>query len=594
MVDLAAALKRGWQLHQEGQYADAEAVYRQAILSNPQHPLARYCLGRLAFDAGRYESAIEHLSEAIRFDRSQAVFHGDLGQAYQSLGRWSDAAASYRAALTLDASHAATHVNLGNVLLQSGEPQQALASYQQALQCDPGLADAHSCLGVVFEQLGHVSSAIDSYRRAVALRPDYALAHFNLGTALKQDQQFEPALISLQRAIELNPNLADAHNNLGAVYEKLVQMEEAQRSFERAIQLAPDRGEFRANLGSVLRDREQPEAAIASYDEHLKRFPDDPDSRCGRGLALISLGRVREGWAEHEYRIQSKQFDSTLNLPQPLWDGSPLNGRTLLIHAEQGLGDTLQFIRYAKMAEQLGENIVLAVQPALLPLLKCSGFKNLISNELPLPDFDVQAPLMSMPHIFKTDLETIPADIPYLSVEPERIKKWRQRLSQFDGLKVGIFWQGNPRHYRDRVRSFSLRCFAPLARASNVQLISLQRAASEQIAEVAHEFQVHVLEGLDAEGGAFMDTAAVLANLDLAVVCDTAVGHLAGALGVPVWMAISVGPDWRWMFNREDTPWYPSMRLFRQTKPRQWSDVFERMAAELAQFRPMSTAPHPQ
>ena len=355
-------------------------------------------------------------------------------------------------------------------------------------------------------------------------------------------------------------------------------------STERAVLLDPKKAELHLNLGVVLKDQGHWDEALAKYDEALQIQPGHAHTLCSRSVALLSLGRFAEGWAGYEHRIGLPQFN-TLSFPQPRWEGTPLAGRTLLIHCEQGFGDTLQFIRFVKPAvERAGDGkIVLAAQPELMPLLSQSGYAGLVSKEQPLPAFDVHVPLMSLPQLLGVELDTLPCETPYLAVEQARVDKWREELKKYSGFKIGIGWQGRPDFRGDRLRSISLETFAPLADVAEVRLISLQKGpGSEQLGAGLLRFDVVDLgDEIDRTGSRFMDTAAVMQSLDLVVTSDTALAHLAGALGVRVWLALSAAPDWRWMVEREDSPWYPSMRLFRQSRLDDWTDVFERMAAEL-------------
>ena len=292
------------------------------------------------------------------------------------------------------------------------------------------------------------------------------------------------------------------------------------------------------------------------------------------------MGRFEQGWPGYEWRWKCKEFGSLPPFHPPLWDGSPLDGRTILVHAEQGLGDTLQFIRYAPLVHQRGGRVILVCQPPLIGLLTRSpGVERLVAQGEALPDYDVHVPLMSLPGLLGTTLESVPADVPYLDAEPQLVEAWRHRLGSYPGFKVGIVWQGNPKFRLDRRRSIPLAQFAPLARVPGVHLFSLQKGpGAEQLAAVTDRFPVTDLgRRLDD----FMDTAAVLKNLDLVISVDTAIAHLAGALGIPVWVALPFVPDWRWLMDREDSPWYPTMRLFRQARPGQWEDVFQRIAEAL-------------
>jgi hypothetical protein len=310
------------------------------------------------------------------------------------------------------------------------------------------------------------------------------------------------------------------------------------------------------------------------------------EAHFGLAAALLLQGRFAEGWPEYEWRLKGKDQPKR-DLRSPAWDGSDLNGRSILLLTEQGMGDTLQFIRYAKIVKERGGVVTLGCPEPLIRLLSSCPYLDRVASELSQEGFDCHAQLMSLPRLLGTTLETIPAEVPYLSADPSLIESWRQRLAAYPGLKIGINWQGNPKYAGDRQRSIPLAHYEPLARVSGVTLISLQMGfGTEQIAQVADRFQVVTLgDDVDHTAGAFMDTAAVMKCLDLIITSDTSTPHLAGALGVPVWMATPFSPDWRWFLSREDSPWYPTMRLFRQPSRGDWDSVFVRMAEDLARLR---------
>jgi hypothetical protein len=305
----------------------------------------------------------------------------------------------------------------------------------------------------------------------------------------------------------------------------------------------------------------------------------------GRGLVQLTRGDFAAGWEGYEHRVGSPDFN-TRNFAQPRWDGAALAGRTLLVHCEQGLGDTLQFIRALRWLEGQDGRVIVAAPPVLVPLLTQSGFTGIVSQSEPLPSFDLHVPLLSLPRIFRIDADSIPRDESYLAADRERIARWRSELAKYPGLKVGIAWQGDPKFKGDGWRSVRLDRFAPLAAVGGARLVSLQKGSgSEQLAAFARQWEVLDLsDSLDNGGGAFLDTAAIMMNVDLVVTTDTAIAHLAGALGVPVWVALSRPADWRWLSERGDSPWYPTMRLFRQPTSGDWKSVFESMAQELAQW----------
>jgi Flp pilus assembly protein TadD len=514
VATISEAVAIAFQYHERGQWAEAEAIYRQILDHQPEHADVLERLGVLALQTGRAAEAVTLLEKAAAVKPRDARIHGNLGAAYSVAGRHEDARVALEQAVRLDPSHAPAYANLGGVLYLLGQPEEAVPVYRRGLQLDANDASAHGNLGVALQDLGRLDLARTAYERAVELAPDQAIAHLNLGTLLKDQGQ-------LAAAIE---------------------------SFERALAIEPGHGQ----------------------------------ALCVRGMAWLLLGDFARGWPGYEHRVGCPQFD-TFRFGQPQWDGSRLVDRTLLVHCEQGLGDTLQFIRYVKPAADRAEKIIIAAQPALIPLLTESGFTGLVSRTAPLPHFDVHAPLMSLPNIFHTSAATIPCDVPYLAVDHKRKTRWRERLSEYRGLKVGIAWQGRKQFRGDRLRSIPLEHFAPLARVANVRLFNLQKGPGiEQLAALAERFDVVDLTGEMDNDGAFLDTAAVMDSLDLVVTSDTAMAHLAGALGAKVWVALSRVPDWRWLLEGTTSPWYPTMRVFRQQAPGDWPGVFAAIVAELA------------
>ena len=366
-----------------------------------------------------------------------------------------------------------------------------------------------------------------------------------------------------QEPLRLKPDFAEGHYNLGNALQAQggsAALAEAVAHYQEALRLKPDYAEAHNNLGSALQDQGQLAEAVTQYQEALRLKPDYAEAHLGNRAAGLASGRRprARGWPEYEWRWQSKDFSSSKrSFSQPLWDGSSLAGRTILLHAEQGLGDTIQFVRYAPLVKSSGGTVILECQPALLPLLQsCAGVDRLVARGSSLPHFDVHAPLLSLPGILGTTLSTIPAETPYLFADTNLVEHWRQELSRMRGFKIGIAWQGNLQYKADRQRSCRRAVFAPLARLEGVQLISLQKGTgAEQLADDANPLSVTDLgSDFDEVSGPFMDTAAVMQQLNLVVSVDTAVAHCAGALGIPVWVALPFAPHWPWMLQREDSP----------------------------------------
>ncbi|HJT77032.1 MAG TPA: tetratricopeptide repeat-containing glycosyltransferase family protein, partial [Gemmataceae bacterium] len=479
---------------------------------------------------------------------------------------------------------AKAHYNLGVALAQQGKHDEAAAALRLALAAQPDYPAARYSLGNLLRERGRKEEAAASYREALRGRPDYGEAYNNLGLTLTELGRHAEAAVLLDQAVRLRPRDAGAHNNRGLALAGLGRFAEAEASYREALRLDPRDADAHTNLGSCHKERGRLEEALACYQVALWLRPGLPQAHWNRALAWLQQGDYERGWPEYEWRWRRPQTPPR-RLPKPRWDGSPLAGRTILLWMEQGLGDMIQVIRYAALLKQRGGRVVVECPARMVPLFStCPGIDRLVAEGEPLPDFDVHAPLLSLPGLLGTTLETVPAQVPYLSADPALVERWGQELAGIEGLRVGIAWQGNPKHQWDRHRSIPLACFAPLAAVPGVRLISLQKGPG---AEQAHRFPVADLLGnLDGGPGAFADTAAVIKHLDLVVSADTAVAHLAGALGVAAWVALSRVADWRWVAGREDSPWYPSLRLFRQDRLGNWRAVFERMAQELRQFGP--------
>ena len=413
----------------------------------------------------------------------------------------------------------------------------------------PGLAEARNNLGVILQSQGRIDEAETCFRKALMLEPDYAEAHNNLGNALQDQGRFEEATSAYRQALHFRPGYVEALKHLGNALRALGRLSEA----------------------------------IACYDEGLRQAPDHVLLHMSRAMVWLQSGDFARGWPECEWRLRGQDLPIH-RLSQPVWDGSELGGRTILILAEQGLGDTIQFIRYAPLVARRGGRVVVTCARTLSRILAtCPGVDRVIIAGDPLPEFACHAPVMSLPAILGTTLQTIPAEIPYLAADPSLVARWRDELDGIDEFKIGVVWQGNPDHTRDRERSFRLDHLEPVARVPGVRLFSLQKTFGlNQIEAVSDRFSV---TGLGHRLDDFVDTAAVMRNLDLVISADSSPAHLAGALGVPVWMPLPFISDWRWMTDRDDTPWYPTMRLFRQQRFGDWDSLFARLAREVAADR---------
>jgi len=607
---LAAGIER----HRAGDIQQAQAIYRQLLTANPQSAEVYNLLGAASIDAGQFDQADEYLAAALRINPQLAAAHDNLGLCLMAQRRSEDAAASFGRALAIDPGNAQTHCNLANALWQTGASAAAIEGWRQATSLAPEFARAHFELAGALAHAGQTAEAIAAYqavlrlrpdvpeaamnlarlygesqafaeavrwwRRTVELRPTWAEAHHRLGCALLRNGQPTDAIAALRAAVTLEPRLAEAHNNLGVALTEAGQIAAAIEHYQRAVALSATNHEALFNLGNAWLSEGDVSAALEQYDRAIALRPDYVEARQNRGAIWLLMGRLTEGFRDYELRFRSRDYP-VARWPWPLWQGEPLTGRTLVLCPEQGIGDTLQFIRYAPLLKQQGARVVVlcsAAQQAILS--RTPGVDELAAVELPLPAADFYVPVMSLPERLGTTLETIPAEVPYVFADAELVELWRQRLMEWDGFKVGIVWQGNPRRPGDRQRSIPLTHYRPLA--SVVRLVSLQKGPGvEQLSDAARSWPVVDLGERVDRAGAFVDTAAIMQNLDLVITSDTAPAHLAGALGVATWTALQRVPDWRFLLDREDSPWYPTMRLFRQTRAGDWDGVFEQIAREL-------------
>lgn len=471
---------------------------------------------------------------------------------------------------------------LGLVYQQTDRLVEAEAYLRQALQLNPDSPDAHSNLSVALRRLKRLDEAADSCRRALQLRPDFADAHNNLGVILQEQGHWDEAAQHYRHALRTTPNHIDANNNLAIVLARQGRLAEAESSYRVVLRLKPNHFDALTGLGNALRRQGKCVEAAPVLREAVRLRPSTADAHMNLAIALLLNGDLKAGWEEYEWRLQGDGF-SFRSFPQPTWNGAALEGQTILLHAEQGLGDSLQFLRYAPLVRERVGRVIMECHAPLLSLVQhAPGVDEVVAQGMALPSFDVHLPLLSLPRVLGATLDNLPAGVPYLTADPARIEHWRRELSAEPGFKVGIVWQGNPRHKEDRWRSVPLTQFEPLARVPGVRLVSLQRGpGAEQLTTLRGGMEVLDPSSSDAELPSFADTAALVSALDLVVGVDTAIIHLAGALGRPVWVALPFAPDWRWLLGRDDSPWYPTLRLFRQRTWGAWGEVFERLAAAI-------------
>lgn len=620
-MNTGKALQAAIASYQTGNLTEAERIFRDIVKKEKKSAEAYCYLGRILQAKGSPDEALLCYQKGTELDPGFAAAFNGMGNILQSQGRFHEAKVCYQKVISLNPDIAVGYNNLGNVLLETGQFTEAVSMYQEALRLDPhlrmaqeNLAKAYSALGFVHREKGQKDTAVEFYRKALRLKPDdegiwYALgllylengqpdealtcyreiirinpAHTDamnaIGSILLKKGDADGAKGYYQEALRQNPHLPEVLNNFGTMMRNRGRFDEAEGYYRKALRERPSFVEALNNLGTVFRDQGRLDEAETYYRQAIELNPDFPEAHWNLAFAFLLGGKYSPGWKEYEWRW--KVQDHYLHdLSQPLWDGSDIRGRTILIHAEQGIGDSIQFVRYVPLVAAKGARVIIACQKELVRLLRKVGdVEQVLAYGDRIPEFDLHCPLLRLPLIFDTTIETIPADIPYIKADPYLVAAWREKLKKDRaGLKVGLVWAGRPTHVNDRNRSCPPGLLLNLTGQDGVTFYSLQKGDA---ARTAKDFGNSAMfadysRWLDD----FSDTAAFTENLDLVISVDTAVAHLAGALGKPVWTMLPYAPDWRWMLNREDTPWYPTMRLFRQPAPGDWHSVIEHMGALL-------------
>ncbi|MDP2816818.1 MAG: tetratricopeptide repeat protein [Polaromonas sp.] len=588
----------------------------RAIASDGRHPVFHNNLGIALESMNRLEDAAASYGQALTLNAAFAEAHYNRGNVLDKLIQPLAALASLDVAIQCRPVYVEAHFARGSVLRKLGQGEAAVESYGRALAIKPDYAEAYFNRAIALRSLNRTQDAVDDYRRAIQFRPDFPTAYNNCGNALKKLAQFPAALEAFDQAIRLDPSFADAYNNRGNVLRALKNIPAAIESFRKVIGLDPaypeaynnlgnalmeqrkvqqaidnydqaialkaDYAKPYSNRGNALRDIGRLDAAMARYEQALALKPDYADAQWNHSLCLLLAGDFVQGWKKYEWRWQNAVLQrAARGFTQPLWLGEqPLAGKTILLHAEQGLGDTLQFCRYVPLVRDLGARVILEVQAPLQHLLAgLDGAASVVVKGRPLPAFDLHCPLLSLPLAFGTVPDDVPAGMPYLAASPAKKEQWQRRLGSPVGMRVGLVWSGNADHTNDRNRSISLAELVGHVPAG-VEYISLQKEVRvEDSATLAANPQIRCF---DQEIEDFTDTAALCELVDVVISVDTSVAHLAGALGRPVWIALPFNPDWRWMLERDDSPWYPSARLYRQQTAGDWHGVARRIAADLA------------
>ena len=571
--DVRALNNRGIALYGAGRAAEALASYDRALAVQPDYAEALSNRGVALHALRRYQEALESYERALTARPIYPEALSNRGNALKALGRLEDALASHDRALAILPAYAEAWSNRGDVLRELKRFTEALASYDRALALRPDMAETLSNRSAALYELGRIEEALANSDSALALRPNFAEALANRANALQALKRFDEALAGCDRALKLRPDFAEGHYNRANALHGLQRFQDALAAYDRAIALRPDHAEAYANRGVTFQQLRRFEEALASYGR-ASACRNFPDARYNEALCRLLTGDFVRGWAQHEGRWETEQLKpGKRDFPQPLWDGSGgIAGKTILLHAEQGFGDTIQFCRYVPAVAARGARVILEVQAPLRRLMGVlADSVQIVSRGETLPPFDLHCPLLSLPHAFGTTLATIPATVPYLGASAEAVAKWNGRLGVKQRPRIGLAWSGRPTHKNDHNRSIALNPFLSALADVDAHFVSLQREVrtDDTNALRVRRDLIHFGEELKD----FSDTAALIANLDLVVSVDTSVAHLAGALAKPVWVLLPFIPDWRWLLDRVDSPWYPAARLFRQDETRRWENV---------------------
>jgi tetratricopeptide (TPR) repeat protein len=610
-----AEIEKAVGLYQAGEFTRAANLCQRILTAQSNHSGALHLLGLIQHKAGDYAQAVDLIEQAVVLNPNSDSSWCNLGLAHIALGQHEQAVDCFQRALALSPGSATASLNLGMALSALGELKEAIPFYDRAIQLKPDLPQAHYNLGNALWFLGQFFEAEHSYRRALALKPDFPEACLNLGITLSDLEQFPAALVLFRRALQMQPDWPQAHFKLAQALQALAQHDEARLAFQRAAELNPefaqaaplarenvgdepldqtkahlqqasireqDLPEYFSNKGIALVAADQLDEAIALFDRAIALQPDSASLKYNKSLTLLLSGELAQGWPLYENRPARVNVSTSEHAPA-IWKGQSLKGKRLLLIKEQGLGDQIQFLRYVPLLAAMGAEVDVFIDPALGRLAATvPGVARVIQAQPQAADYDYWSFLLSVPLHLGTTLDNIPCTIPYLSAPTESIAPWGKEIDDFaqGRRRVGLVWAGSNVHLNNRNRSIPLQALAPLGQVPGIALIVLQQdAIPEALAQVFRNTEV-LLAGEQCKD--FADTAAAIMNLDLVISVDTAVAHLAGALGRPVWTLLPCNRDWRWLLERDDSPWYPSMRLYRQQEYGQWDEVIARVAQDLS------------
>jgi tetratricopeptide (TPR) repeat protein len=587
---VAAQIQQAVALHQSGELDKAEALYTKVLSKFPKHFQALYLLGMLELHRKNYKEALELIDAALKINPTHIDALFDRATILEDTERYIEALRSYDLVLALKSDFTEALYRRGNVLRAMKRHMEALDCYKRVLTVKPDHAQAWLKQGNSLNDLGRLREALTCYEKAVEAAPEYPEALFNLANTLKEFDRLDEAMATYDKVLKIEPDFAEAITNRGYLLYRQNRLDEALAAYDHALKLQPNDTDTQFNRASMLEEMRHYEQALNAYAGIPENNPNHVSAQWNAGICQLRLGQYQQGWKKYERRWDTEQMKKSRRFfAQPLWLGQEsLLGKTILLHAEQGFGDTIQFVRYAPLLTERGARVILQIQAPLKTLVtRIKGVSSVLVTGEPLPSFDFHCPLLSLPLACSTFSE---ADIPpsnYLSADPLQSASWKTRLGEKHKPRVGLVWAGSSTRADnaitkrlDTIRSMPLQALSPLLQNQDVEFHSLQQGDNAVV-------QLRILP--DSKRIAdntrdlrdFSDTAALIDNLDLVISVDTAVAHLAGSMGKQVWLLNRYNSDWRWMTDRVDSPWYPSMRIFRQDKPGDWNNVIAEVKAEL-------------
>jgi tetratricopeptide (TPR) repeat protein len=578
--------RRAEVFKKQGRLNDSIACYQQALAFKPDSAEIYYDLGNTYHCQKSYGNAIRCYQKALELRPDFVEAYYNLANTYMDQGNLEAAIFQYQNSLGLDPAYAEAYFNLGIAYFEHGQWDKALAAYQEALAFKPYWAEIYYNMGLAHHMQKKLDMAVSCYQKAIELKSDFPEAYNNMGSVLQDQKKHGAAIATFQKALDLKPDNADALYNMGKSFYDLSRYPQAIACYQKALRINPYHHKACNNIAKTYQDVGANQKALFWYQRALQIKPDYAEARFNLATVYLLTENFQEGWQGYEWRFRRREWKRAYphRYRKPRWNGENFAGQRLLVHSEQGLGDMLQFVRYLPWVKARGGTVVFETRKTLMDLFKnLPGMDELVvfaPDGQPTTEFDLYVPLASLPGIFETTLENMPAEVPYLFADHEKSARWQDRLTE-NGLRVGLVWAGTD---TDPSRACHLKWLRMLSDIPGLALYGLQKGIAAEQIEVEGLPQGMRMTNLGREFEDFADTAAVVENLDLVISIDTSVAHLAGAMGKPVWVMLPYTADWRWFLDRNDSPWYPTMRLFRQPKAKDWESVGQQIALELARF----------